>query len=83
MEYTKPALSYDCKTDNSGFHTVCLNRWVLQAVWLDFKQQYGSTAYEGPEHKIFRHCAYRNCSAVVLGVVGKEIKAVNDLCSIP
>ena len=45
MEYTKPTLSYDCITDNPGFHTVCLDRWVLQAAWLDFKQQYGSTAY--------------------------------------
>ena len=34
MEYTKPTLSYDCITDNPGFHTVCLDRWVLQAAWL-------------------------------------------------
>ena len=52
MEYPEPTLPYDCITDNPGFHAVCLDRWVLQAAWLDFKQQYGSTAYEGPEHKI-------------------------------
>ena len=48
---------YDCITDNPDFHTVCLDRWVLQAAWLGFKQQYGSTAYEGltPEQKISRH----------------------------
>jgi hypothetical protein len=68
MEYTKPTLPYNCITDNPGFHTVCLDRWVLQAAWLDYKQQYGSTAYEGPEHKISRHVAYRPpASAMVLG----------------
>ncbi len=52
MEYLKPNLPYDCITDNPGFHSVCLDRWVLQAVWLDYQQQYGSRTYEGPEHKI-------------------------------
>ena len=58
MEYIKPTLPYDCITDNPGFHTVCLDRWVLQAAWLQYKQQYGSTAYEGPDHKISHHVAY-------------------------
>ena len=38
MEYTKPTLSYDCITDNPGFHTVCLDRrfyrllgWILSS----------------------------------------------------
>ena len=30
---------------------VCLNVWVLQTAWLQYKQQYGSSAYEGPEDK--------------------------------
>lgn len=41
-----------CITDNPGFVTVCLNQWVLQASWFSYKQQYGTTAHEGPEHKI-------------------------------
>ena len=36
IEYTKPTLPYDCITDNPGFHTVCLDRSVLRAAWLDF-----------------------------------------------
>ena len=79
MEYTKPTLPYDCKTDNPGFHTVCLDRCVLQTAWLDFKQQYRSTAYEGPEHKISRHCAYRQLVRWCWEVVGKEIRIVSDL----
>ena len=79
MEYTKPTLPCDCITDTPGFHTVCFDRWVLQAAWLDFKQQYGSTAYEGPEHKISRDCAYRQLVRWCCGVVGKEIRVVNDL----
>ena len=41
MEYIKPTLPYGCITNNPGFHTVCLDRWVLQAAWLQYKQQYG------------------------------------------
>ena len=55
MEYIKPTLPYDCLTDKPGFHTVCLDKWVLQAAWLQYKQQYRSTAYEGPDDKISRH----------------------------
>ena len=29
----------------------CLNYWALQAAWLQYKQQYGTSAYEGPGHK--------------------------------
>ena len=44
FEHVKPTEPYDCITDNPGFYTVCLDRWVLQAAWLDHKQQYGSRA---------------------------------------
>ena len=42
----------DCTTDNPGFHTVCLDQWVLQAAWLDYKKQKGSRGYEGPKHML-------------------------------
>ena len=70
-------LPYDCITDNPGFHTVCLDRCVLQAAWLDFKHKYGSTA--APEHKISRHCAYRQLVRWCWRVVGREIRVVSDL----
>ena len=61
MEYIKPTLPYDCIDCID-----CLDRWVLEAAWLQYKQQYGSTAYEGPDHKISRHVAYRQVGAMVL-----------------
>ena len=82
MEYTKPTLPYNCITDNPGFHTVCLDRWVLQAVLLQYKQQYGSTAYEGPDHKISCHVAYRQLVRWCRGVVGKEIQVVLPSCAV-
>ena len=48
-----------CIKQHLGFEAVCLNVWVLQTAWLQYKQQYGSSAYEGPEHKKNLHIAYR------------------------
>ena len=48
-----------CIVQHPGFEAVCLNVWVLQTAWLQYKQQYGSSAYEGPEHKKNLHIAYR------------------------
>ena len=48
-----------CITDNPGFQAVCLNQWVLQAAWNQYRQEYGTRAYEGPKHKNKRHVAYR------------------------
>lgn len=31
----------------------------FEAAWLQYKQQYGSSAYEGPEYQNNRHIAYR------------------------
>ena len=41
FEHVKPSVPYNCITDNPGFHTVCLDRWVLQAAWFQYRQQYG------------------------------------------
>ena len=76
IEVTKPVRLFTCITDNPGFHSVCLDRWVLQAAWLGYKQQYGSQAYEGPEHKIHCHIAYRQLVQWCWGVHGKEIRVV-------
>jgi len=29
-----------CITQHPGFHPVCINRWVLQTAWFQYKQQY-------------------------------------------
>ena len=48
-----------CIVQHPGFEGVCLNVCLLQTAWLQYKQQYGSSAYEGPKHKKNRHIAYR------------------------
>lgn len=82
FERVQPAERYQCITDNPGFRTVCLDIWVLQAAWLQYKQQYGNTAYEGPEHKIYRHTAYRQLVRWCWGVVGKDIRVVLPSCAV-
>ena len=47
-----------CITQHPGFQAVCLNRWVLQCAWYQYRQQY-SKSYNGPKHKLYRHVAYR------------------------
>ena len=62
-----------CITDNPGFQAVCLNQWVLQAAWNQYRQENGTRAYEGPEHKNKRHVAYRQMVRWCWGVLGKDI----------
>ena len=60
-----------CTTHHPGFHAVCLNRWVLQTAWYQYKQQY-QDSYEGPSHKQNRH-RLQAVDEVVLGSFGKRI----------
>ena len=71
-----------CITDNPGFHTVCLNCWVLQIAWYSYKQQYGAKAHEYPEHKKNRHVAYRQLARWCWGFLGKEIRVVLPSCTV-
>ena len=73
---------YSCITYNPGFHAVCINRWTLQAAWFQYKQQYGTKAFEGPEHKNQRHIAYRQLVCWCWGVLGKEIQVVLPACAV-
>ena len=71
-----------CITDNPGFQAVCLNQWVLQAVWSQYCQEYGTRAYEGPEHKNKRHVAYRQMVRWCWGVLGKDIRVPLPSCAV-
>ena len=33
-----PPAPYQCITDNPGFQAVCLNPWILQVAWYQYKQ---------------------------------------------
>ena len=47
-----------CIIQHHGFQAVCLNRWVLQTAWYQYRQQY-KDPYEGREHIKNRHIDYR------------------------
>ena len=64
-----------CITLHPGFSAVCMNRWVLQTAWYQYMKQY-SESYDGPEHKLNRHIAYRQLVRWCCGVLGKEIRVV-------
>jgi len=75
-------MAINCITNNSGFKVVCLNRWVLEAAWLQYRQQYGTKAYDGPQHKINRHIAYRQLVRWCWGLLGKEIRVILPSCAV-
>ena len=72
----------DVLSSIQGFEAVCLNVWVLQTAWLQYKQQYGSSAYEGPEHKKNRHIAYRQVVRWCWGTLGKNIRIPLPSCAV-
>ena len=71
-----------CLVQHPGFEAVCLNVWVLQTAWLQYKQQYGSSAYEGPKHKKHRHIAYRQLVRWCWGALGKNIRVPLPSCAV-
>ena len=40
-----------CITEHEGFEAVCLNEWVLQAAYFQYRQHYGDDAQEKPIHE--------------------------------
>ena len=41
----------DCITLHEGFDAVCLNVWVLQAAYFQYRQHYGNNAQQRPIHE--------------------------------
>ena len=61
-----------CITQHPGFHPVCINRWVLQTAWYQYKQQY-KESFDGPEDKIYRHIAYRQLARWCWGILARKL----------
>lgn len=70
-----------CITDNPGFKAVCLNRWVLEAAWHQYRQQY-SADNNIPEHKKHRHIAYRQLVRWCWRVLGRDVRVVLLSCAV-
>ena len=72
----------NCIVHHPGFNTVCLDRYVLETAWYQYKQQYAKSAYDGPPHKLNRHIAYRQLVRWCWGIIGKEIRVVLPACAV-
>ena len=72
---------FTCITQHPGFQSVCLDPWVLQVAWLAYKQAY-EQIYDGPQHKKYRHIAYRQYVRWVYGYVGRNIRVPLPSCAV-
>lgn len=70
-----------CITVHPGFAAVCLNRWVLETAWYQYRQQYDEP-YEGPPHKRQRHIAYRQLARWLFGFLGRSVRVVLPACAV-
>ena len=59
-----------CITQHPGFHPVCINRWVLQTAWYQYKQQY-KESFNGPEDKTLQAHSIQTIGPMVLGNPGQ------------
>lgn len=71
--------SHNCITDHPGFPAVCLNVFVLETAWSQYKQQY-EESFEGPQHKKLRHIAYRQFVRWCWGYLGKNVRVKIPAC---
>lgn len=78
----QPALQpASCITQHPGFIPVCTNKYVLRTAWRQYKQQYADS-YDGPEHKQYRHIAYRQLARWCWGYLGHEVRIVLPSCAV-
>lgn len=70
-----------CITQHPGFLPICTNKYVLRTAWKQYKQQY-TESYDGPEHKQYRHIAYRQLARWCWGYLGKEVRVVLPSCAV-
>ena len=70
-----------CIVLHPGFKAVCLNKWVLETAWFQYKQQY-EEPFEGPEHKKNRHIAYRQLARWCWGFLGRQVRVVLPSCAV-
>ena len=50
-ELDESSVSVECITEHPGFATVCLDVWVLQTAYYQYRQHYGGGTSAPPIHK--------------------------------
>ena len=69
-------------TNHPVFLAVCINVYVLQTAWYQYKQQYHADGQEGPVYKRNRHKAYRQFLRWCWVFLGREIRVVLPCCAV-
>nr|XP_022311707.1 P2X purinoceptor 7-like [Crassostrea virginica] len=69
-----------CITAHPGFPPACLNKYVLQIAYYQYKQQYGEAIEDSSEK--YRYTAYRQLARWAWGYLGKKIRVVLPACAV-
>ncbi|WAR05113.1 P2RX7-like protein [Mya arenaria] len=78
--FNEEAHDIECITDHPGFGTVCLDRYVLETAYYQYRQQYGVPQQEDNEQQ--RYVAYRQFVRWCWGYLGREVRVVLPSCAV-
>ncbi|WAR06398.1 hypothetical protein MAR_021767 [Mya arenaria] len=70
----------ECIIDHPGFGTVCLDRYVLETAYYQYRQQYRVPQQEDNEQQ--RYVAYRQFVRWCWGYLGREVRVVLPSCAV-
>ncbi|XP_063398773.1 P2X purinoceptor 7-like [Mytilus trossulus] len=75
-ELTTPV---SCITNHPGFEPVCLNQYVLETAYFQYRQQYGEIQVTTEERN--RYTAYRQLARWCWGYLGKSVRVHLPACA--
>ncbi|XP_062605333.1 uncharacterized protein LOC134267130 [Saccostrea cucullata] len=70
----------NCITFHPGFHPACLNVYVLQIAYYQYRQQYNESIPDSSE--MYRYTAYRQLARWAWGYLGKKVRVVLPSCAV-
>ncbi|XP_048777749.2 P2X purinoceptor 7-like [Ostrea edulis] len=79
-EYDEGGTCIKCITEQPGFSPACLNVYVLQIAYLQYKQQYREEIPDTSE--MFRYVAYRQLARWAWGYLGQKVRVVLPSCAV-
>ncbi|XP_060576054.1 P2X purinoceptor 7-like [Ruditapes philippinarum] len=74
------ATELSCITRHPGFQSVCLDRYVLETAYYQYRQLYGEVEHTNNERQ--RYVAYRQLARWCWGYLGKEVRVVLPSCAV-
>ncbi|XP_053378660.1 uncharacterized protein LOC128548224, partial [Mercenaria mercenaria] len=70
-----------CITEHPGFRPVCLDEFVLETAYYQYRQQYGEPDARSINERN-RYVAYRQLARWCWGFLGKEVRVVLPSCAV-